>query len=456
MLRPTSTRPLLLALALGSLSLASCSAISAGMGEITGSNQKKEQAELVARVQAEVMSFADVYVGQLMDATATIPTPTAQDQVVLLGFQARQASAAYEIASSNNPLANVVDMAILATLTRTVVQTHWIPETFHDAGQPLLEALTTLEPKVWMIADEVMEKDQKVRLQQFIAGWVARYPQVRDVSSVRIADLSAVASGSTGGLGTTSELLKSFGLDLFGGLDPAVAEVQQSRVLAERAFYFAKRWPRLLEIETRLLALQLALQPAPTSLLADVNRVSLAAESVARTAEGLPALADREREAAIRQVLDAMEAQEGRARALLAEMRRTLNAGTGAANAVHGALASLDTILGTMNAPSPPGTPPSKPFDVNDYTRALEQLGRSATELEALLRAVNQDSPRVAALIGDAGREVSERGRALVELAFRRAVAVGLLLILSVLVAALVYRWAANRMNRANLPAGRG
>jgi hypothetical protein len=144
-----------------------------------------------------------------------------------------------------------------------------------------------------------------------------------------------------------------------------------------------------------------------------------------------------------------MQAQEGRARALLAEMRRTLDSGTGAANAVHGALRSLDAIIAATSAPSSPGTPPSRPFDVNDYTRALEQLSRSARELEALLRTANQDAPRLATLIGDAGREASERGRALVELAFQRAVTALLLLVGSVLVAALLYRWVASRITRA-------
>lgn len=179
-----------------------------------------------------------------------------------------------------------------------------------------------------------------------------------------------------------------------------------------------------------------------------MSRVSLAAESMARTAEGLPALVDREREAAIRQFLDALSSQEARARTLLAEMRRTLDAGTGAAAAVHGALGSLDAILAATREPGPPGTPPSRPFDVNEYTRALEQLGRSATELEALLRTVNQDSPRVAALIGDAGREVSDRGRALVDYAFGRALTLVLILVLSVLAAALLYRWASHRIAR--------
>jgi len=69
-------------------------------------------------------------------------------------------------------------------------------------------------------------------------------------------------------------------------------------------------------------------------------------------------------------------------------------------------------------------------------------------ELDTLLRSVNRDAPRIAALIGDAGREASERGRALVDYAFGRALALALVLVLSVLAAALLYRWASQRMSR--------
>jgi hypothetical protein len=308
--------------------------------------------------------------------------------------------------------------------------------------------LARLEDQAWKSAGGLLGAEQERKLRGFIERWKAENPEIREVSGVRLADVASVPGSGGLRLGTTTELLQSFGLSPFGGLDPAVEEVQRSRILAERAFYFAKRWPRMLELQTRQLALQLAMQPTPAQLAADVTRVSLAAESVARTAEGLPGLVDREREAAIRQFLDALEAQETRARALLAEMRHTLDAGTGAANAVHGALGSFDKILAVLNAPSPPGTPPGRPFDVNDYTRGLEQLGRSATELEALLRAVNQDAPRVAALIGDAGREASDRGRALVDYAFGRLLVLGLALVAASLVAAVAYRWAATRMAR--------
>lgn len=427
----------------------SCSTLSSAVGSITGSTQKKEAAEKVAHVQSEVMSFADTYVGVVLESTSRIPAPAAEDQVRLLSFQVRQAGAAYEIASGTNPVANLLDMLILVTATRSMVDAYWAPNVFGEAGQPLAAALAKLEPVIWAHASDLLNAEQQKVLRDFIDGWVAQNPENHDPSSVRIANLSSKPGSASAGLGTPTDILNSVGLTIFGGLDPTLMEVQQGRVLAEKAFYFAKRWPRVLEMQTRLVTLQLTLQPAPSRLLGDMNRVSLAAESVAQTAEQLPGLVDREREAAIRQVFDAMQAQGPQARAVLDDVRRTLDAGTGTANAVHGVLGALDPILAKVSAPSPNDAAPSPRFDINDYSRALEELGASAAKLESLLLVVNQDASKVEALIGDAGREASERGSALVQFAFRRAAALVLLTIGGALVAALVYRWASIRMARS-------
>jgi hypothetical protein len=438
-----------LALAGALLLATSCSAVSSVMGGVTGSTQKKEAAEKVARVQAQLMAFADVYAGEVLAMTSSVQQQTAAEQLFVLGFQVRQATAAYEIASGTIPYAGVLDMVVLVSLTRWSLDAYWAPWIRKDALDPLRRSLATLEPRAWAMAEEILEPDQVKKLQDFIDAWKKEHEQAREVASVRLADVTAGPGGGGVSLGTTTELLQSFGLNPFGGLDPAVQEVQQSRVLAERAFYFVKRWPRLLELQARQLALQLSLQPAPAQLSSDVTRVSLAAESLARTAAGLPELADREREAAIRQFLDALSAQEARARTMLADLRRTLDAGTGAADAVKGALASLDAVVTQLAAPPPPGSPPSKPFDVTEYTRALKELGDAATQVQALLQALDQDAPRAARLLGDAGREVSERGHALVDHAFRRLLTLGLALVAAVLVAALVYRWVASRITRA-------
>ena len=452
------SRTAALGLALALFASISCSTVSKAVGSVTGSTQKKEAAEKITAVQSEVMVFADGYVGEVLESTARIPVPSAEDQVRLLDFQVRQAGAAYEIASGSNPVANLLDMVTLVTATRGMVDAYWVPGVFGEAGRPLASALSQLEPRVWTVASSILSVEQEKVMRDSIVGWLAQNPDNHDASSIRIADLPSQGQASAG-LGTPSDILRSVGLNIFGGLDPAVAEVQQSRVLAEKAFYFAKRWPRLLELQTRLITLQLSLQPAPSRLLGDVSRVSLAAESMARTAGELPELASREREAAIRQVFDAMQEQEAQSRAVLAEIRRTLDAGTGTANAVQGVLGALQPILASVSKPSvasDPPSPPSRPFDIDDYSRALDQLGQSATKIEALLRAASEDAPKVAALIGDAGREASERGRALVEFAFRRAVALVLITMAAVLVVALVYRWASFRMARGRADAERG
>jgi hypothetical protein len=81
----------------------------------------------------------------------------------------------------------------------------------------------------------------------------------------------------------------------------------------------------------------------------------------------------------------------------------------------------------------------------------LEELGASATKLEGLLLTVNQEAPRVAALLGDATRLAAGQGHALVEFAFWRALALVLSTVGAALVAALAYRWAAIRMARSHI-----
>ena len=403
------------------------------------------------------MSLADTFVGEMLDASGQIRAGTSEQRLAVLGWQIRQATAAYEIASSANPLEAAVDLAILVTLGRSALETWWIPRVFGETARPLLSVYASLEPRAWAIVGQFMQSAQQSKVRALVADWIPAHPELHDVASVRFADVYAASAGGGLALGTPTQVLQAFGLDPFGGIDPAVEEVQRLRVLAERAIYFAKRQPRLIELEVRQLAFYLAQQPPADRLLEDVGRASRAAESVARTASELPALVDREREAAIRQVLDAMVAQEAQARALLAEVRQTLDAGGSAANALRGALGEFDVVYGRLTAPSPappPGTPPSPPFDVNDYTRALEQLRRSSEELRALLGDVNRDAPRVAALVGDAGREAEARGRALVDYALHRALILGAALVGFVLAAAIAYRWVASRIDRRQRPPG--
>jgi hypothetical protein len=435
------------AISLLALSAAACSAVSTAVGGVTGANKEQKAQSELRQLQQTVMRFADDYASVVFQAASVIEAKTPEARLAVIGWKLRQGTAAYTIASGPNPVGSAVDMVVLTALSRSVVERYWVPEVFGESGRTLLDALGRLEPRAWDLVSGQFKPEGQAEMRKFIDQWIARNPDVREVSFIRLLDLAeGTGKGGLPALGAPSDVLGAIGLDPFAKLDPAVRQVEETRILGERALYFAERWPFLLDLQAQQLALELSLQPASQRLLDDAGRISRAAEALGGVAAGLPDLVDREREAAIRQFMDALQSQEGRARALLVQLRKTLDSGTAAATSVQGAIRSLDAFVATVSAPSPPGNPPSKPFDVNDYGRALEHLGKAAGELRSLVDSLDRDAPRVEALLGRTARQASDQGRALVDHLFWRATALVAILLAGILVVALAYRWAAARV----------
>jgi hypothetical protein len=429
---PAALRWLLLLVACGGLG---CSAVSGEVGKVTGKTQEKEEAAKIEGLQTQLMRLADDYVAEILMATASFEPVTAREQLGAVSLGVNQATAAYDIASGPNPKVGVLDMVVLATLTRSICEDYWVKDDVYGArARPLLEALRGLEQRAWGLASQVLNSEQQGTVRDAIAAWRASNPEVHEVAFIRLEHLGK-GPDSRFEPGTPNSLLGALGLDPLSGLDPA-------RILGERAFFYVKRAPRLIDLQAQQLLLQLSQQPRSKEAFDVAERVSTSMEAFASAAGSLPGLVDREREAAIRQALDGLRAQEERARALLAEARTTLAAGTSTAASVDATIRSLDALVARLQAPPPPGAPPSKPFDVDDYTRALRQLADSAQELQTLLAAVGRDGSSVDLLV----RRATEESRGVVDHAFRRALILVAVSVASVLAAAIAYRWAAARI----------
>jgi hypothetical protein len=412
------------------------------MGKVTGKSQQEEAAARLARVQLQLMRFADDYVGTIFSAAAKLEPVTAQERLMVMSLEVNQAAAAWDIASGPNPWADLLDMVVLATLTRSVFEDHWVG-VFGARAQPVLAALRNVEERAWTQASVVLGPQEQQTLRDAIASWRASHPEASDeIALVRIEHLGSGPSDKRFLLGAPGAILGDLGLDPLAGLDPAVRQVEQARLLGERAVFFAKRAPTLIDLQARQLVMQLEQQPRSQEAFQIAERVSSSMQAFARTAAGLPGLVDREREAAVRQVLDALRAQEGRAQSLLAEARTTLEVGRSTAASVDATIRSLDVLITRLQQPPPPGTPPSRPFDVDDYTRALRQLGESTQELQALLAAVDREGSSLEVLM----QRASEESRGVVDHAFRRALVLVAVLVASVLAAAIAYRAAATRI----------
>jgi hypothetical protein len=229
------------------------------------------------------------------------------------------------------------------------------------------------------------------------------------------------------------------GLDPFGSLDPAVREITQSRELAERTIYYAQRVPNLLDMQVERLTFEFATMPETKRLLADADSVSGAASIAGRVIGEFPGVLAGEREAAIRQFMDAINVETTQLRQLTIDVRAALEAGTATSTSLNTTIRSLDQMVAGFQKPAPAGGPaqsPGRPFDITEYTAAAAEITRAAAQLQQLIAGVDQANP---ALLQSAGQVTLEL-QGVVDHAYWRIVQLITLLLLGALGVALTYR----------------
>ncbi len=327
---------------------------------LAGGKPGSDAGQQVTVLQTVVMREADQYTAMVAQAAddfhAKVGTPEAR--MMAQQWKLQQATAAYITASGENPVLNAIDMVVLATVSRMVVQDYWVGEKFGAAAQPLLDTQRQLETNAWEVAHGVLTPEQRGQLRELIRQWRAENPRERNVGAARFSDLVKFMKADAAaqqGKGLAS-LFSLAAVNPLSGLDPAVRAVEQTRQLAARAMYYLERAPKLWSWQAELLTYQLADQPETRQVLSDVDRVADSTRTFAKTAEGLPGLIREEREAAINQllagvanersnILVTLNAQEAQLRELLPQVRQTLTAGSDMANSVNSAVKSLDAFV---------------------------------------------------------------------------------------------------------------
>ena len=430
-------------------------------------NQKVGSTTLSA-LQSEVMRFADDYastVAQTADDVAAAST-NIEIKVIALRWKLEQAEAAYVNAANRNPVLNGLDMIVLATLSRMVIESQLASRTLDDSGNILLAEHRRLETNSWSVMDSVLKEEQKAELRGMLQDWRAANPHLRFVGGIRFREFAV-------GLGKAPEASKNKPTSIFNllfidpmaGLDPTARAIEETRQSAERFTYYAQRAPVLLSWQIQLLSYQLADQPAPRQLLADTERISKSAETFAHTADQIPSLVDQQREAAIRQVFDglatertnlltSLASEEQKFRGLLGETRGTMIAGGEMATSIDHAIQSLHAFVRFVSPESVSNAAPpeaaaaeeKRPFNVLDYGQAATQVGAMATNLNALLGSVNDSTPRIAGLT----RQAQTEAQHLVDRIFWLALCLGLIMVAAVVAAACSYRFVMARIPRLN------
>ena len=426
-------------LGMAAFALSGCGLIN----KLTGAEAAdKKRAEDLQLLQLQVMRFADEYVGGISEPILRFQQEanTPEDRLAAQNWRLSQATTAYIIASGPNPTVNALDMVVLASLSRMTMDDAWVGDRFGERARALQEAHRRLEPKARALAAEMLTPAQYEQLDTVMAEWRTRNPNVRGVAYVHFSDFAkSVGRPAPGEEAKSGGLFQMLGLDPLSNLDPAMRELTQARQLAERTIYYAQRVPNLLDMQVQLLTYQLASMPETKSLLSTANQFGGAAASAGSLADAVPAMVAREREAAIKQFMDAINVQSTQLRGMVAELRGALDAGTATSDSLNSTIKSVDQLIARFDKPPDPNAPPEppgKPFDIADYTAAATEFARTANELQKLIAGIEQGTP----VLMQSVQGVTADLQNVIDRALWRLAIIGLVLIGGVLVAMLAYR----------------
>jgi hypothetical protein len=425
------------------IAVAGCSTIRSMM---PSAREAKQLQEKQRQLQAKCMRFADQYVGRVVEESTRFERAAANPELrtALTSWRLSQANSAYSIAAGDSAIVSALDLVTLAVLSRMVVEDTLVPR-FPDDATPLLAVHRQLEESAWKLTDDFLTPSQTEEFRNVLAQWRAKNPQVATVAFVHFVDFAkAVGRPAPGEADSSGNLFGLIGLDPLAGLDPAIKQIEQTRLLAERAIYYMQRVPYVLDLQVERVTSDLLMEPEVRGALADADRVSRSAERFASVAEGLPDAFARERAALINQLSDVLVTQEATMRPMLVELRQALEAANATADSVDSVVKSIDALIARRPA-APPGASaaePGRPFDIVEYTQAAEQFTRTANELRLLLTALDGTAPALASTLGS----TVAQGRSLVNHLALIAAALIVLAIGGTLVAALTYRSLAQRM----------
>jgi hypothetical protein len=360
---------------------AGCTLLRFGKG---GAGKPSAQPELVDE-QIQLQRFADDFqtrTGQALDESAErLDTDAGRQKVLRLKLTI--GSSVLSVVSGPNPNANLLDLVSLTVLMRMSVQDYWMKTTNGAAFRPWLDVSRALERDVWDLAGRFLKPAQVDELRRGIEQWYAQNPEVRTAFFARPhAFASMVWTSQEKGAGSTFNLVS---LDPTAGLEPAVREVTQSRLFAERAMYLAQRMPFYLRFQAELLAYEVTEQPASQMALSNATQLTESARHIGHAAESLSQTA--------RQLPD-----------LLAGADRALTSGEKMAGSLNITVTNLDALVQRLKSERTN----ARPFDILDYAQTADKVDNVARDLNALVGSVNQGVPEIQRLSRQADADLQK------------------------------------------------
>lgn len=392
-------------------------------------------------LQEELMRSADMFLAGVTTAADKLRRDGAPiSQVDLLTQKISYTTTILALVTGPNATTNLLDMIVLVTRSRMVVETYWMPGVYGESARPFLDVCRDAETQLWQIATPLLTTTQQEELRQTIQTLHQQDSDPPIFLPIQALNfVTAVAKVGQKKRSEPSSVFSLLMLDPLSGLDPATRELAETRMFAQRALFLAQRMPDLLRWEMELFTLKTAEMPQLQQVVTNSTQLAAAADRFSQVVAQMPSLLSMERE----KLLGALKEQETGLSSLTKEVQQTLATGGQMADSTNKTLQTLQEVMARFN--SGPKDPNAEPFRIQEYTTAAAQVQATTTELVVLLQALQglADAPhlgQISSQFNALTQHAQTSGKEVVDYAFQRALLLVVLGCGVVLATALVYR----------------
>jgi hypothetical protein len=336
-------------------------------GEVTVASMTREELE------DQVRRFADRYFTRVTLAANKVREQTTTSEQYLLMQQWKSISFAtiVQIAIGQNAVTNLLDMMVLTTLSRVLVEEYWVPEVIGESiGQDFISAYRILEKDIWTVADAVLTTDQQDDLRILISEWRTANPDQIYPWYVRLSEFSGQRAARLNSLKQSGGLLKE--------VAKAREAAEEMQEFGERVLFYLQRAPALTSMEMENSFLEVLGGPEMSLILDDVDRFVVAVEELVAVIDELPG----DRLAAVDQLMERISEER---RALIQDLSTTGPDVSEALNELRQSVEAFERIVNTLNQ----GEAASEPFDIDKYQAVAAEAGKTASELRLLAEALS-------------------------------------------------------------------
>lgn len=402
-----------------------------------GKQQPAEELETrapEAELRLRIQRFADEFqqaVSEPLDEVLRSDASLKRRQLAL-DMKYDYGSAAFTIASGAKASVAVLDMVVFVSLTRDSIERWGIQYAGQRQTERLLLIFRHFEEEIWKIARHVVSPEQEAGLRAYLAEWRENFPNRKNVENIRVTEFVDALDLED----------RQAARGLVSSVQRATAAADEALELAERLAYFFQRAPLIWRMHAQIGFYEIVSQPEMQTVLANADQVSRSTEQLAANLDRLSSiLIEGPQTPEERALFENLEGGETRVRALMGDVRQTLEEANALAQNVDGLALRFD-----LGGPLEPG---EKPFEIGEYEAVAAKVTTMSQELTELVHNLNQllASPNVQERLPLAVGSAQDRSEEFV----RYLVVLALVLIFSAILgtvfAVLGYRYLAARLD---------